>query len=113
MMKKVLWLIVAMLMAMALAGCAPAGTEPETPPEQENEEVTEPEELVFIEAEGRLNGWIDGNSVEIESDGVPMAFRTEKMAAGQMESIEDGSEVVFIYYVNESGQQMLTEIRKK
>ncbi|MDF2519710.1 MAG: hypothetical protein K0R84_338 [Clostridia bacterium] len=64
------------------------------------------------EAEGKLNGWIDNNSVEIQmtpSDAV--AFRVSDVL-DQMEGINDGDKVKFSYIQNEQGQMVITKIEK-
>ena len=112
------WLPVA-LAALLLFGCAPAPAEEEAASHEEGVEETNHGEntdqsgIEAVTAQGRLNGRIDGNSVEIEVDGVPMAYRTEELIKGDLASIEDGAEVVFTYYENAHGQRMLRDISVK
>lgn len=119
---KTRWLAVA-LAALLLFGCAPAPAEPPTEEEAASHEEgveetnhgenTDQSGVEAVTAQGRLNGRIDGNSVEIEVDGVPMAYRTEELIKGDLASIEDGEEVVFTYYENAHGQRMLRDISVK
>lgn len=88
---------------------APPVTPPVTPP------VVEPSAKLPAEAvdvQGKLNGWIDSNSVEIElTPGGPNAFRVTDVLE-QLKGIKDGDMVKFSYKANNQGQMIITKIQK-
>ncbi|HWR61628.1 MAG TPA: hypothetical protein VN580_08465, partial [Clostridia bacterium] len=64
------------------------------------------------DVQGKLNGWIDSNSVEIEINPEDtLAFRVTGVI-DQLEGIEDGNMVKFSYEANENGQLTITKIEK-
>ncbi len=64
------------------------------------------------DAQGKLIGWIDANSVEIEMTPTDtLAFRTAEVLE-QLEGISDGDLVKFSYTHNESGQLVISKIEK-
>lgn len=123
-MKKILVIILALVtLAAIFTGCTQPAPQPIAVPPQENvtpapndkpgdgtsaKIVTE-----AIDAEGKLNGWIDGNSIEIQmtpSDAV--AFRVTDVLS-EMEGIKDGEMVKFSYKQNDQGQMIITKIEKR
>ena len=123
-MKKALVItIVVLSFAVLFTGCTKAATElTSLPPEQQNSETPvvpatpdKPAAKVAAEAQdaqGKLNGWIDGNSVEIEmSPEDVLAFRVTDVLE-QLKGIEDGATVKFSYSLNENGQMNITKIEK-
>ncbi|MHB1126991.1 MAG: protease complex subunit PrcB family protein [Bacillota bacterium] len=68
---------------------------------------------------GTYTGQIDGNSIEIKISGVPdqlaaRAFRLGEQVKKEFESyqLKTGDQVLFTYYANENGQQVITDIKK-
>lgn len=115
--------VVVLSFALLFTGCTSTAPEPVTPPvEQQNGDQTapsatpdQPAAKVAAEAQdaqGKLNGWIDNNSVEIEmSPEDVLAFRVTDVLE-QMKGIEDGATVKFSYIQNEHGQMVITKIEK-
>lgn len=122
-MKKMLIITLALVVLVAaLAGCANNSVQPETPEPQpiaagEPTPGTNPGSSAKIadkavDAQGKLNGWIDSNSVEIEINPEDtLAFRVTDVLE-QLKGIEDGAMVKFSYEPNESGQLNITKIEK-
>lgn len=122
-MKKMLIITLSLVLLVAvLSGCAKASVQPEivTPEPTKAAEPTtapSPEPAAKIAAngvdmQGKLNGWIDENSVEIEINPEDtLAFRVTGVL-NQLKGIEDGDMVKFSYEANESGQMIITKIEK-
>ncbi len=124
-MKKMLVITLTLLFLVAvLSGCAKASVQPEsiTPEPTPTVEPTaapnpEPAANAKIAAngtdmQGKLNGWIDNNSVEIEVNAEDiLAFRVTDVL-DQLKGIEDGDKVKFSYEANEAGQMIITKIEK-
>ncbi len=114
--------LVLIALVAALSGCAKASIQseeniPESAGVEEQAVVSDPEQVdeaseEAIYTQGKLNGWIDNNSVEIEVDTEgPLAFRVSDVF-DQMEGINDGDMVNFIYSKNENGQLVISSIEK-
>lgn len=127
-MKKMLIItLTLMLLVAALSGCVNNSIEPEpattptpTPTQSVVQDATpspSPEPAAKIAAKGddikgKLNGWIDENSVEIEINPEDtMAFRVTNVL-DQLKGIEDGDMVKFSYEGNADGQLIITKIEK-
>lgn len=124
-MKKMLIItLVLIILVAALSGCAKASLQPENvipePTAAAESAVTlspSPEPSAKIAAngtdvQGKLNGWIDGNSVEIEINPEDiLAFRVTDVL-DQLKNIKDGDMVTFSYEENENGQLVITKIEK-
>lgn len=128
-MKKMLIItLTLMLLVAALSGCVNKSVQPEpaaatptpTPTQSAVQDVTpspNPEPAAKIAAKGddikgKLNGWIDENSVEIEINPEDtMAFRVTNVL-DQLKGIEDGDMVKFSYEGNADGQLIITKIKK-
>lgn len=122
-MKKMLvTTLVLLILVAALSGCAKASVqsedaapEPTKTEEQNTPPATEPAAKIAdkaIDAKGKLNGWIDSNSVEIEiTPEDTLAFRVTDVL-DQLDGIKDGDMVKFSYEANEDGQMIITKIEK-
>ena len=122
-MKKMLIITLSLVLLVAvLSGCAKASVQPEniTPEPTVTAAPTatpspEPAARIAengVDMQGKLNGWIDGNSVEIEiSPTDTLSFRVTDVL-DQMKGIEDGDMVKFSYEANESGQLIITKVEK-
>jgi Cu/Ag efflux protein CusF len=122
-MKKVLIITVVLAMTTTLfAACTQPAVQPDPVPPQENI-ITEPEKqpgentsaklaAEEVDVQGKLNGWIDNNSVEIEiTPSDTLAFRVTDVL-DQLEGIKDGDMVKFSYKANDQGQMIITKIEK-
>ena len=124
-MKKIfaITLILAMLVTV-FAGCSKPAAQPEpaapTPaptsaPEQNPSPSPEPAAKIAdkgTDVQGKLNGWIDNNSVEIEINPEDtLAFRVTDVL-DQLKGIKEGDMVKFSYEGNEYGQLIITKIEK-
>ena len=123
--KMLIITLTLMLLVAALAGCVNNSVQPEpatsptpTPTQPVVQDVTPgPEPAAKIAAKGddvkgKLNGWIDENSVEIEINPEDtMAFRVTNVL-DQLKDIEDGAMVKFSYEGNADGQLIITKIEK-
>lgn len=124
--KKLLAIILALFtLAMVFTGCSqpakeqilvpPLPPQENTAPVQDNQTNNGPAAKIMTEAadaQGKLNGWIDGNSVEIQmtpSDAVAFWVADVK---DQLEGIKDGDMVKFSYKQNDAGQMVITKIEK-
>ena len=122
-MKKMLIITLSLVLLVAvLSGCAKASVQPEniTPEPTKAAEPSptpssEPAAKIAangVDMQGKLNGWIDNNSVEIEINPEDiLAFRVTDVL-DQLEGIEDGAMVKFSYEANENGQMNITKIEK-
>lgn len=122
-MKKALIITIVLAISVALfTACAQPKVQPNPVPPQENitvEPVTPPTDkpsaklaAEAVDAQGKLNGWIDNNSVEIEvTPSDTLAFRVTDVLE-QLEGIKDGDRVKFSYKANEQGQMIITKIEK-
>ncbi len=122
-MKKMLIITLSLVLLVAvLSGCAKASVQPEniTPEPTVTAVPTaapspEPAARIAesgVDMQGKLNGWIDSNSVEIEiSPTDTLSFRVTDVL-DQMKGIEDGDMVKFSYEANESGQLIITKVEK-
>lgn len=122
-MKKALIIVMVVVsMAVLFTGCSQPTPPPNPVPPQENitaEPATpptgSPSAKLAAEAEdakGKLNGWIDSNSVEIElTPSDTLAFRVTDVLP-QLEGIKDGDMVKFSYKANDQGQMIITKIEK-
>lgn len=125
-MKKLLAITLALVILAAIfTGCAQPAKEqilvPPLPPQenvkpetnnQSNDNTNAKIVTEAIDAQGKLNGWIDNNSVEIQmtpSDAV--AFWAADVL-DQLKGIKDGDMVKFSYKQNEQGQLVITKIVK-
>ena len=122
-MKKVLAITIVLAITVALfTACTQPKVEPNPVPPQENI-TAEPSippsasptaklAAEAVDVQGKLNGWIDNNSVEIEiTPSDTLAFRVTDVLA-QLEGIEDGDMVKFSYNANDQGQMIITKIEK-
>ena len=121
-MKKVLVITIVLAISVALfTACTQPSVQPSPVPPQEDVTV-EPnppsgDTTVKIaasaeDAQGKLNGWIDNNSIEIEmTPGGPNAFRVTDVM-DQLKGIKDGDMVKFSYKANDQGQLIITKIEK-
>ncbi len=122
-MKKMLIITLALVLLVAVfAGCAKASIQPETPApqptiaaEQNTPPSPEPSAKIAadgVDVQGKLNGRIDNNSVEIEINPEDtLAFRVTDVL-NQLDDIKDGDMVKFSYEANENGQLNITKIEK-
>lgn len=124
-MKKMLVITLTLVLLVAvLAGCAKSSLQPEaavptpaptTAPEQNPAPSPEPAAKISdkeVDVKGKLNGWIDNNSVEIEINPEDtLAFRVTDVL-DQLKGIKDGDMVKFSYEGNEYGQLIITKIEK-
>jgi Cu/Ag efflux protein CusF len=122
-MKKVLAITIILVVTVALfTACTQPKVEPNPVPPQENITAEpgippsdNPSSKLTAEAEdaqGKLNGWIDNNSVEIElTPSDTLAFRVTDVLE-QLEGIQDGDMVKFSYKANDQGQMIITKIEK-
>lgn len=125
-MKKILAITLALVaLAAIFTGCAqPAKDQilvPPLPPSQNvtpaannqsNDNATAKIVTEATDAQGKLNGWIDENSIEIQmtpSDAVAFWVADVK---SQLEGIKDGDMVKFSYKQNDQGQMVITKIEK-
>lgn len=124
-MKKILAITLTLVLLVALfAGCTKAAVQSETPAPQ-SIAVGEPNPNTppspgpsakiadkGVDAQGKLNGRIDNNSVEIEINPEDtLAFRVTDVL-DQLEGIKDGDLVKFSYEANKDGQLNITKIEK-
>lgn len=123
-MKKILAITFALVTLTAIfTGCTQPKPQPVATPPQETAAPVSSDQpsggtsakivTEAVDAEGKLNGWIDGNSIEIQmtpSDAA--AFRVTDVLS-QMEGIKDGDMVKFSYKQNDSGQMIITKIEKR
>ncbi|WP_456279313.1 BsuPI-related putative proteinase inhibitor [Bacillus sp. AK128] len=63
----------------------------------------------YTQAAGTLIGVIDSHSVEIEVNGTTSAYQLSDAAKSQLQFIHDGTNVEFLYAVNENKQQVIQE----
>lgn len=122
-MKKMLVItLVLVILVASLSGCVKSSVQPgpdtpdPTPTEAQDTPLNpEPASKIAdngVDIKGKLNGWIDGNSVEIEINSEDtLAFRVTGVI-DQLEGIEDGDTVKFSYEANENGQLIITKIEK-
>ena len=122
-MKKAFIIVMVVVSMMALfTGCSQPTPQPNPVPPQENitpEPSTppagNPSAKLMAEAEdaqGKLIGRIDNNSVEIElTPSDTLAFRVTDVLP-QLEGIKDGDMVKFSYKANAEGQMIITKIEK-
>jgi Cu/Ag efflux protein CusF len=122
-MKKILAATIVLVITAALfTGCTQPKVQPDPVPpqenitaEQNNQPSGNPSAKIAAEAEdaqGKLIGRIDNNSVEIEMTPVDtLAFRVTDVL-DQLEGIEDGDLVKFSYKQNDQGQMIITKIEK-
>jgi Cu/Ag efflux protein CusF len=122
--KKVLAIALALVtFTVIFTGCAQPAKQPAAAAPQETAAPAqngEPKDgaagkivTEAVDAKGKLNGWIDGNSVEIQmtpSDATAFWVADVK---DQMEGIKDGDMVKFSYKQNEQGQMVITKIEKQ
>ncbi len=124
-MKKILLITMSLVLLVALfTGCAKPAVQPE-PPAPPSIAVGEPNPNTppspgssakiaanGVDMQGKLNGRIDNNSVEIEINPEDtLAFRVTDVL-DQLEGIEDGDMVKFSYEANGDGQLNITKIEK-
>jgi PBP1b-binding outer membrane lipoprotein LpoB len=120
--KKLIITLSLVLLVAVLSGCAKTAVQPENviPEPTKAAEPTaapspEPSAKIAengVDMQGKLNGWIDSNSVEIEINSEDiLAFRVTDVL-DQMNGIEDGATVKFSYDANENGQLIITKIEK-
>lgn len=122
-MKKILTITLALVLIAALfTGCSKPAVQPETPAPQPTKAAEQsppatpaPSAKIAdrgVDMQGKLNGRIDNNSVEIEINPEDtLAFRVTDVLV-QLEGIEDGDMVKFSYEANEDGQLNITKIEK-
>lgn len=122
-MKKILAItFILVLIVTSFAGCAkpavkpePDAPEPTAAPEQNTSTGSEASEKIVekeVDIQGKLNGWIDSNSVEIEiCSEDTLAFRVTDVL-DQLDGINDGDMVKFSYEANENAQLIITKIEK-
>lgn len=122
-MKKMLVITLVLVVLVAvLSGCAKASVQPGTiipeptaAAEQNTPAKPEPAAKIAadgVDIQGKLNGRIDNNSVEIEINPEDtLAFRVTDVL-DQLEGIADGDMVKFSYEANENGQLNITKIEK-
>ncbi|MDF2591936.1 MAG: hypothetical protein K0S75_1402 [Clostridia bacterium] len=122
-MKKALIIVmVVATMAALFTACSQPAVQPNPVPPQENitaEPSTPPtgssSAKLAAEAEdaqGKLIGRIDNNSIEIElTPSDTLAFRVTDVLE-QLEGIKDGDMVKFSYKANAEGQMIITKIEK-
>jgi Cu/Ag efflux protein CusF len=122
-MKKALIVTMVVVSMTALfTACTQPSVQPNPVPPQENitaEPSTPPTGSPSAklaaeakDAQGKLNGWIDNNSVEIEiTPSDTLAFRVTDVLP-QLEGIKDGDRVKFSYKANDQGQMIITKIEK-
>lgn len=117
-----------MLLVAALSGCVdnsvqpepavPAPTSTPTPTQAAGLDVPpSPGASAKIAAkgddvQGKLNGWIDESSVEIEINPEDTAAFRVSNVLDQLKDIEDGAMVKFSYEGNADGQLIITKIEK-
>lgn len=118
-MKKALLIVLALITLTAIfTGCTQPAEDQIAVPPQENAAPASGEgpsgkmAAEATDAEGKLIGWIDNNSVEIQTTPVDvLAFRVTDVL-DQLEGIEDGATVKFSYKLGEQGQLIITKIEK-
>jgi Cu/Ag efflux protein CusF len=120
-MRKMLIITFTLVLLVAvLAGCAKACVQPEAPEptkaaEQNTQPSPEPSAKIAangVDMQGKLNGRIDNNSVEIEINPEDtLAFRVTDVL-DQLVAIKDGDMVKFSYEANGDGQLNITKIEK-
>ena len=122
-MKKILVIILTlMLLITVFAGCSKPVVQPEVPTpqppkaaEQNTPATPGPSAKIAangVDTQGKLNGRIDNNSVEIEINPEDtLAFRVTDIL-DQLDGINDGDMVKFSYEANENGQLNITRIGK-
>ncbi|MDO9533736.1 MAG: protease complex subunit PrcB family protein [Bacillota bacterium] len=71
---------------------------------------TEARDRMVMEVHGVLVGQIDSNSVEINVDGEPKAFRLAEQIL--IEEFNDGDNIIIDYYTDEHGRFILNKIQK-
>jgi len=114
--------LVLVILIAALSGCANASVQPELPVQetipvegQTTPSQTEPASKAADEGsvlQGKLNGWIDNNSVEIEINSEEILALRVTDVIDLLKDINDGDMVKFSYEANEYGQLNITEIEK-
>lgn len=116
-MKKALIITIVLISITALfTACSQPAVQPSTPPAQQQEQSSGNSSAKLaaeaVDAQGKFNGWIDNNSVEIEvTPSDTLAFRVTDVL-DQLEGINDGDMVKFSYKANEQGQMIITKIEK-
>ena len=114
-MKKLLIVVLTVLtVAAMLAGCTQANIEQPnaTPPTENTDKPAAKIADQAVDAQGKLIGRIDNNSVEIELNPEDtLAFRVSDVL-DQLEGIKDGEMVKFSYSPNDQGQLIITKIEK-
>jgi len=126
-MKKIIIAVLLLLTLSMIHGCA--GQSEPSRAASEHSEIEEnvtplpssdsAADQIINEATGAYNGQVDNNSIEIQVDGQPeeaatMVFMlTGDIKAGfERTKLQTGDTVQFAYYKNQSGQLVLTKIRK-
>jgi Cu/Ag efflux protein CusF len=126
-MKKIIIAVLLLLTLSMIHGCA--GQSEPSRAASEHSEIEEnvtplpssdsAADQIINEATGAYNGQVDNNSIEILVDGQPedaatMVFMlTGDIKAGfERTKLQTGDTVQFAYYKNQSGQLVLTKIRK-
>jgi Cu/Ag efflux protein CusF len=120
--KTLIIVMVVATMAVLFTACSQPAVQPNPVPPQENitaEPSTPPtgssSAKLAAEAEdaqGKLIGRIDNNSIEIElTPSDTLAFRVTDVLE-QLEGIKDGDMVKFSYKANAEGQMIITKIEK-
>lgn len=113
-MKKILILGLVLLMTITLTvGCKDKQQEEnDTPNDGVVDETNEPSESNEIETKGKYIGLIDNNSVEIEVDGEPMAFRLSEDIKEELANTSgnENTEVNIKYEVTDENQKLLTSL---
>lgn len=82
------------------------------PDSGEDKPVSEELPNAIQQANGTYVGEIDGNSIEIISNGKPEAYRFKESLRPVLDSLEKDDKLLFSYYKNEYEQLILTKLEK-
>ena len=119
-MKKVLFITTSIILIFGLLfGCNSQTPKVDTPPvveepnndQESNENNSGSEENTSVTKEGVYSGRIDNHSAEIMINGQPVAVQVGNVV-DQIEQLNEGDPVIFTYVENESGQIVLTNIKR-
>ncbi len=114
-MKKLITAALILVMIAAFTvGCTNTSVQPDSTIPQETEGQASSAKIAASanDAQGKLIGRIDNNSVEIEMSPTDSpAFRTTEVN-DQLEGIKDGDMVKFSYELGPEGQLIITKIEK-
>lgn len=103
------------VLAVSLAACGGSGNQPLAPgsnlENNQNDPGNQPEEVTTIEGVGIYKGQMDSNSIEIETEDGPQAFRLAEGMDELLADLEDDAPVAYTYEEHPiEGDDSLTQL---